>query len=62
MTNRDYVNSWSNEKLAIAMTALGGAPHVICGEMEECDISLDCTQCCLKWLEKERSTESEGKE
>lgn len=51
MTNRDYVNTWSNEKLARAI----GSTREICGEMQGCDPNLNCVQCCLKWLERERT-------
>lgn len=53
MTNRDYVNTWSNEKLARAI----GSTREICEEMRGCDRNLDCVQCCLKWLGEERLEE-----
>ena len=50
MTNRDYVNTWSNEKLARAMAG----SREICNEMGKCGPYANCVQCCLKWFEKER--------
>lgn len=66
MTNRDYVNTWVNDKLArfkdlntwsnekVARLIADAHFTEICGEMNGCDINIDCVQCCLKWLEKER--------
>lgn len=48
MTNRDYLNTWSNEKLA---SVIGRIPE-ICDTMKKCEP--DCVKCCLKWLERDR--------
>ena len=52
MTNRDYVNTWSNEKLA---RAIGYFPE-ICAAIKGCNINIDCVQCRLKWLEMDRNS------
>ena len=51
MTNRDYLMGLNNEELANAI----GRCYMTCEEME-CE-SIDCQECCLKWLEKERESD-----
>lgn len=49
MTNREYLSTLSNEKLASIIV------YSICDETEKCEA--DCEKCCLEWLERVRVPE-----
>lgn len=54
MTNRDYLKSLSNEKLA---ELIGG--DKICDYIETCCPDGNCTKCVENWLKTERNPDVE---
>ena len=51
MTNRDYLMTLDNKKLAEFIRS-GGENYVICSSMKKCYPS--CQKCVEKWLEKKK--------